>query len=339
MNHSSEKLQYEKLTSFFKYLVGITMSAITLICAVAGFLFWSSGKEMREEFKSKNEELENGLKTMQEDFKLQKETMQLELSKLSEKSNSEIEKTRINAIGEIENIKTYSSNEARSEARNKINEVFTNKNFDDFVAKIAKERMEPQIINLVDKKLSQNEKELIDQAINNIESLDKGRFILAVNYLQTNPQIKLNNIQIQKIINSCKAINDEYKLSIMGILLFKKSELTTDFFTNELEKENNPSQNYAIQYFAFNNIDYNKFEDIIYNIMKRNSESGIYINSIETCRTLNKVYVFKLLNSTVLINLFKRRPAEEVQGTKDNLYNNLKSNFSEKELKSTLLYK
>lgn len=160
MNNSSEKLQYEKLASYFKYLVGITMSAITIVCAVAGFLFWNSGKEMREEFNNKNVELRNDFKAIQEDLKQQKASMQFELSKLSEKSNSEIEKTRINAIGEIENVKTYASSEARLEARNKINEVFNNKNFDDFVAQIAKERMEPQIVNLVDQRLIQNEKEI-----------------------------------------------------------------------------------------------------------------------------------------------------------------------------------
>ncbi len=338
MNHSSEKLQYEKLTSYFKYLVGITMSAITIICAVAGFLFWNSGKEMREEFNTKNEELRNDFKAIQEDLKEQKTTMQFELSKLIEKSNAEIEKTRINAVSEIENVKTYASNEARSEARNKINEVFTNKNFDDFVAKIAKERMEPQIINLVDKRLNQNEKEIINQAINDIESLDKSKFILAINYLQTNPQIKLSDNQIQKIINSSKAINDEYKLSIMGVLLFKKSDLTTDFFSKELENQNNYSEVFAIQYFAFNKIEYNKFEEIIYKIMKKNPESGIYTNSVETCRTINKSYTLRLLNSTLLIDLFKKRPADEVQGSKENMYRNLKNNFTEAELKSTLLY-
>lgn len=156
--------------------------------------------------------------------------------------------------------------------------------------------------------------------------------------MQTNPQIKLNDSQIQKIINSSKAINDEYKLSVMGVLLFKKSDLTTDFFTKELENLNNYSQVYAIQYFAFNKIEYNKFEEIIYNIMRKKPESAIYTSSIETCRAINKSYTFRLLNSTLLIDLFKKRPIEEVKSSKENMYKNLKNNFSEAELKSTLLY-
>lgn len=332
---NDSKQHYESLISLFKFSLGL----FSFFGVAIGYLVYSDGKEMRQELKERKIELNKNVEDMKSDLKEKEKLMRQDLINLSSKIDNQVHSTKQDAIAEIASVKTSATNEARSEARNKINEVFSNKNFDDFVTKIAKERMEPQIINLVDKRLTQNEKELIDEAINNIGSLDKSKSILSISYLQTNPRIKLNDNQIQKIINSIEFADDNYKPSIIGLLLFKKSELTTEFFKKELESVNNLNQNFAIQYFAFNKIDYNTFEEIIYKIIIKNPESGLYINSIEICRPINKSYTLKLLNSIILIDLLKKHSIEEVKYLKEDTYRKLKNSFTEQEINSTLLFK
>ncbi|MEN2413383.1 hypothetical protein [Flavobacterium mesophilum] len=332
---NDSKQHYESLISLFKFSLGL----FSFFGVAIGYLVYSDGKEMRQELKDRKKELEASVADMKSDLVQKEKIMREDWIKLSSQIDNQVKSAKQDAISEIASVKISSTNEARLEARNKINEVFSNKNFDDFVAKIAKERMEPQIVNLVDKRLSQNEKEIINEAVNDIESLDKSKFILAINYLLTSRQIKLTNNQIQKIINATKSIEDDYKASVKAILLFQKSELSTEFFKEELASQNNANENLAIQYFSFNKIDYDTFEEIIYNVMKENQKSAIYLNSIETSRTLNKDYTLKLLNSKILINLYKNHPAEEVQSSKENIYRNLKNNFTEAEIKQTLLFK
>ena len=332
---NDSKSHYESLISLFKFSLGL----FSFFGVAIGYLVYSDGKEMRQELKERKIELNKSVEDMKSDLKQKEQVMRQDLINLSSKIDNQVNSTKQDAITEITNIKTSASNEAKSEARNKINEVFSNKNFDEFVEKIAKERMEPQINNLVDKKLSSNQNILIETAVQNLSSSDRIKLMQGLSYLQLNSSLKLSDNQIKRVISAMEGENLSYRLNYIMILLFRNSEISTDFFKLELESGNSDTQPQAMQYFVYHNIDYNKFSDCLFTLMYKKKDPYIYFNAIEISRNQNKNYLLQLLNSKELVNLlYKYSVSEQANTIKNNIMENLKNNLKENEIKSTYLF-
>src|SRR5437660_5080298 len=48
---SAEEIEYKKITEFLKYLVGVASGTIVALAGIAGLLFWSSMRDLREDAK------------------------------------------------------------------------------------------------------------------------------------------------------------------------------------------------------------------------------------------------------------------------------------------------
>lgn len=337
---SNEKNLYESLTSYFKYLVTITIGAISILGVFAGYFFYSNGQEMREdlkgqrlEVKEKVEEMKTALKDQKQEFETQKLLMVEELNKLSQKTNSEIDATRTTAISEISNIKGVAARLAETEARKKINELFDNKNFDQYVSDIAKERMEPQINNLVDKKILLNQNAAINELVNDLSSTDRYKSIPASTYLTNNLHIKLSEEQINKIIHDMDKVSKDARSNMIYVLVGRKSPSSTKFFAKEIEDNDNIENLEALDYFMYNDIDFNIFSDALYSNMKSKHNSKNYHSTVLRASTSNRTFTLNLLNDKRLVDLyFALVNNVNLDTEQKNLMNILKQNYPEKEI-------
>ncbi|MBK0370716.1 YtxH domain-containing protein [Flavobacterium agrisoli] len=346
----NEKILYESLTSYFKYLVSITIGAITILGAFAGYLFYSNGQEMREdlrlqkaELKENVEEMKTTLAEQKKNFEVQKTDIKEQLILLSQRVNSEINETSSAAIKEVSNIKVVASSLAESEAKKKINEVFDNKNFDQFVEKIAKDRMEPQINNLVDKKIAINETIQINNSLINLSSNDKVKSINASNYLQSNSQIKLSNSQISKIVSDMDKVDLSTRNNMIFAIILRKSQASTEFFTRELGNSatNTLNETYCFQYFLYNDIDYNIFSDAMYKAMLKKTEGyNTYYSSILISKDQNKRFALNLLNDKKLVDLYLKLLPESYRDILTSTFlEDLSQVFNRKDILETVLFK
>ncbi|WP_308132010.1 hypothetical protein [uncultured Flavobacterium sp.] len=345
---NNEKEHYRSLIDLFKF----ALSLLSVFGIIIGYIVYSDGKEMRQDQKERRIELESNFKDMKQDLEkqkaehknellLQKSEMESDRERLTKRFEDEINWTKAQAIYEIANVKTTSKEIAQTEAKKKINEVFDNKNFDDYVAKIAEERMKPQINDLVDKKLTANINVLIEDAIQNLYSPDMNKFMEGIAYLQINRHIKLTELQIQKIIKATNNINKDYRPGVIAILLFKESQSSTNFFIKELQSENNMSQLFSLQYFAYNNI-YAPLSDALYSIISKHSDLyGLYFNAIEASSGINQQHTMSLLNSKQLVDLiYPNIPKEQLQYHKENTLRILKDkDFKEERIISSYFFK
>lgn len=346
----NEKILYDSLTSYFKYLVSITIGAITILGAFAGYFFYSNGQEMREEIrlqkaevKENVEEMKRTLADQKKDFEAQKVDIKEQLISLSQRINSQINETSSAAIKEVSNIKNVASSLAQSEAKKKINEVFDNKNFDQFVEKIAKDRMEPQINNLVDKKIALNETAQINNSLVNLSSSDKVKSINASNYLQSNSHIKLSDSQISKIILDMDKVDLPTRITMIFTIMLRKSQPSTEFFTTELGNcaTNTMNEDYCLRYFLYNDIDYNIFSDAIYKAMSKKKDGyNTYYSSIQLSKDQNKRFALNLLNDRKLVDQYlKLLPESYREGLTSNFLDDLSQVFNKKDLLQTVLFK
>jgi hypothetical protein len=316
---NDEKAHYQSLISLHKYTITLATSIITIIGIGVGLITYSNGQEMREDIQLQKEENNRKLDRLTTEIDKYKD----KIDKLSEKVNRDVDRTRTDAINEIGNIKVTSSFLAQQEARKKINEVFEYKNFDDFVNKIAQERIEPKINKLVDNKIIQNEELQIENALKNLASSEYLQFNKGVAFLNFNQNIQLTENQIKTIINIFKrsTTSEDNQYQIAGILHTKKSENCTLFFKELIftEEYNHTLTQYSIKYFLVNNLEhafFSKYVDYIIN-QSNNHPTNTFINILSTASQISVSHTRYLINDKNLVNqLFNQKERQYFDGMK-----------------------
>jgi hypothetical protein len=120
---SLAEIEYKSLNSYFERILKLTLLMITVVLAVAGTFLWRSSSDAK----------------------------------------SSIEVTRIEAAREIENVGKQSSEIARTEARQRIDEAFEKENVQQMIERVARERVDTAVDRQIDKNLSARIKGLQDE--------------------------------------------------------------------------------------------------------------------------------------------------------------------------------
>ncbi|PWB18292.1 hypothetical protein, partial [Flavobacterium sp. HTF] len=303
---NNQKAHYDSLISLFKYLITLSIAILTLIAGVITWLTWSNGKEMREDLNKEKVEIKKELQDLKNEVKENENKVIKNLNKLTERVNGDIDETRKDALNEISNIKDAASVLAEQEARRKINDVFENKNFDDFVVKIAQERIEPRVRTIVDETMASLSKVETQNAIDNLTSNDISKEELGWSYFSTNIAIKLNNTQQNQLVRAYESKNTKVNpKSYFAIILQRtKSDIATKFFKEVLSTETYSKQNtnVAISYFIAHNIEHEFLEQYIIKQMEEsNSPQDIYYMFVFSSTWLSENYTAYLLNNRNLV--------------------------------------
>ncbi len=339
-NFSNEKEHYQSLTSLFKYSVTLVSSLIVIIGGIAGYVTYNNGKEMRDDLKDEKKELQNSVNEMKSDLKAQKEELSLKEDMLNKKvlelmavTRDDINNTKQAAVGQIAGIKDI----ATTEARGRIDQVFKDKNFDQFVEKVAQERMEPRIQKIVDLKIDNMENAKVDRInleIGNLSSTDRNKFRSACAYLQNNLDKKFSDEQIQKIIIVVRNLTDaESVLAIHNILILQKSNIIERFFKDELLKgitSVSDVSNIEMTYLMSSELEQDL--SFYFEVLKKSPRpeeilQNMFLNSF----TVNKEFFPHLLNSKYIVDsMYASFGKEQIERCKVSIW----SYFSKEQIKS-----
>ena len=310
---SNEKLHYESLISLFKYAVTVLISLIGMVGLIIGYLTYSNGQEMRESMDAERKSFNDNINEMKTDLKEKEREMQAREKVLQEKIEENIKESRElvistgnQAIYQIGVIKDEATQIAKIEAQNKINKVFDDKNFDEFVSQIAKNRIEPQINSMVDIKIEKFNVDDINLILDLIESKDDEKVSAATNYLTSKPNRKLNNAQVERIllILSDNSINVDSRMEIANVLQEYKSPQIINFFKSQLLPGKSLIYDSALHYLLRSNIpqDFKLYSEFIEKLPDKNT---ILSNFVYYART-DKQELLSILNSTEIVNVLIR---------------------------------
>jgi hypothetical protein len=221
----SKKIEekYEKLIGYFKYLITITGSAITIIVAVALYFTYNNLSDLRKEVKESTTEYKETIK---------------EFNSYAQKA---IDQTQTQSNNQIALISTEAKQLALTAAKEKIDQTFERENIDKLIEEAAERKLGKEIDVIVNKKLSEAIK-ITDEQLNIIPDLilsaDKVRWgdRKALDYLDSiqrvtdNPKIK----QLIKIIIGGKIV--DYNNSITQIMSDLKYKSPIDLLSDNDKK-------------------------------------------------------------------------------------------------------
>ena len=301
---NDEKEHYKSLTSLAKWIVSILAAIFTLF----GISTYLDGQRLREASEQRTKDLNEEIKEMRAEMKAELKEEKIEFrdtkQELEDKLEKEISQTRQQALSEISSIKIVAKTIAENEAKSKINEVFDRKNIDEYIVRIAMERIENNIYNLVDNRFDKNADETTEHAIVSLESNDK--FVQAGGYLYfiQNQYIKLADSQYKRIIQS---LSDKPEQQILSqILLTRIHPLSTEHFKNLLldYDADGIARIFALQYFVVHELEYDFVLDYIYKSVK----AGRFtiqepISSVQS----HPKFIAQVLNSTKIVDLQKSK--------------------------------
>ncbi|MBO9732402.1 MAG: hypothetical protein J7623_27420 [Chitinophaga sp.] len=305
---SQEKLHYDSLISLFKYCVGV----FTVIGVVIGWLAYNNGQEMRQAMKEERKEMEERIKEMKGDLRLQEmdllkkeEEMKKEVLKLVETTGSEVKNTRELAVAQIGSIQGV----ATTQARNRIDEIFRNNNFESFVENVARERIEPRINEIVDSKfdsLDDVKMRKVDELISELANSNLAIQRRSLSALQLNFNTRFTETQIKNIISALdeKKISSSLERTVCAMLLGQNSPFINDFFKRRL------LAGYADEASIESGLTYtmlNKEPMSFYlSVLKAFNETFIYNNFIVYSQLVDKKMTVEFLNNKPLVDLVLR---------------------------------
>ncbi|MEO6302207.1 MAG: hypothetical protein ABIP51_03435 [Bacteroidia bacterium] len=230
------KFEYDRLISYFKYLVTITMGAIAIVVGVVVYFTYKDAKEFKAELKEKEEKLEsilNGEKNkMKEDIREIKE----KYKETENEFKAEVRATKTDAVNQISIIKGEAIQTAKTAANDEIEKTFRDNNIDSFIVKVAKKHMDPQVTKAI---LDERDRK-IEDAIFKMEGSDIYEMNIASLLLNTNLQYPLKQIHIDKLIELCKSNKNVFMNPyICSALSYQKNNSkVTEFFEYIIVREN-----------------------------------------------------------------------------------------------------
>lgn len=307
------QIEYDKLTSFFKYLVTISTAAIALVFA----LTFKSTSDFRDDFKERE-------RKMDEDLEKEKISMKEELARLhvdykdTEKELREKVKAAENDIViQLNHVKKDAIYTAQIAANNAIENVFKANNIDSFIINVAKQHIKPLI--------EEDRIKKVDDAIDNLRTDDPYQQASAFLVINNNLSYKLTKNQISKLISNYKTKNNDPSAGYYNVapLLYEQDKEVYDFI--EYVIQNKPQGlviNAVFQYISKSKHKYS-MNSVINMAQKNEHKDSFYINFIQSI-SINPIYDVKdFLNNEELVNTI-------INDLQDNeiisLYNQLQSN-------------
>jgi hypothetical protein len=328
---NEQKEHYESLISLFKYSISLITVLISIIGFTVSYITYTNGKDMREDFNQQKIDLKANISDMrarmlesEAELKTRQAQVQNNIKDLVIQTRDEVELTKSLAISQIGNIKTM----ATDQARERIDQVFKDRNFDQFVEVVAKKRMEPQIQEMVDRKIKQIEhldKDRLDQSITDLASNDQSIWQLAIDRINTSPYQKISENQYSRIIDIVdkKREDNNFRAHVNVILLYKDSPVLDKHFQRLIIDQgfDRTSRVSAINYFMKTG----KKQDLEFykEVLKRNQDPFLYSEFIVVAMTINKELTLALLNDKPIVDFVKLRLSDEqLQRTKETLISN-----------------
>ena len=211
---SEEEKHYRSLIDLFKYCVTFAGILFTAIAFWVSYVTYKDGQEMRTDRKEARKEILDNLKEMKDEIRSERERMdqkanqsreelaarekelsdkQTELensiANLINRSTQEISATKGDALRQIAGVKNEATTIARTEAKNRINEVFQTQNLEGFIETVAKDKLEPKIQNLINKSSvgfenQINESQLLSRLTSGIRDPDNGYVVYLLDSLK-----------------------------------------------------------------------------------------------------------------------------------------------------------
>ena len=209
-NFSDQEQHYKSLIELFKYSVTFAGILFTVIAFVVGFITFKDGQEMRNSEEKARQEIRDNLKEMRTEIREERDRMEQKsaqskaelsdkekelmatVSNLIQSTNRDINATRVDAIHQISGVKNEATTAARIEAKNRINEVFKEKNLEPFIETVAKDRLEPKVKQFVDKQFKDfdnnlvgqiNDAQLLSQVSNGLMNTQNGYHVIMLDSL------------------------------------------------------------------------------------------------------------------------------------------------------------
>lgn len=201
---TKDENSFDKLISYFKYLVTITSGAITIIVGVSLYFTYNNLSDFRKEAKESANEYKETIK------------------ELNQYAQNAIDKTQENTNKQISLITIEAKQLALTAAKEKIDETFESKNINLLIEDAASRKLDKEIDLLVNKKLIEANK-IIENQINIIPNLilstDKMRWGSKEAYLyldsiyQNNKDIRIKNLAKNIIDSKTKDYDNALKES------------------------------------------------------------------------------------------------------------------------------
>ncbi|GGH59690.1 uncharacterized Zn finger protein (UPF0148 family) [Filimonas zeae] len=238
---NDQKQHYESLISLFKYCVTIIGLLITVFGGVVSYVVQTNGEDFKKELKEQRERQENSLNKMKDELEKEKDKLEKKsgdlvanIEFLKIRTEAKVDQTRSEALNELSNVKDI----AAAEAKNRIEDVFVERNLDGYIVKVAKERYDEKVAKIVNEQFAAKRKELfskLEHAVDDMNSEDKiiGRDAVAT---LTFNRSELNDDLLDKIGKQVLSgkVSDEMKPSVVGILASFKNEIVHEFFKSYL---------------------------------------------------------------------------------------------------------
>jgi len=341
---NDEREHYKSLISLFKYSVTIITTVITLIGGALAWITYSNGQEMREAMQQEKENLKSEVAEMKAEVGEERERLQ----NLEKEMFSNVYYVRNQTDQQISVIRDEASVMAKTEARNRIDQVFKDNNFEGFVEDVARDRMEPQIKDLVDKNmqafLDKVQKEKIDNAIAQITEGDMQDITIGLQSLQLTifQGVFLSDDQIIRVLSFAERddVVKELRWSICPVLAYQKvNPLIDEFFILGLSETNINStlRTYAMMYFLRTNIGVTTYQKIIERAANKIEMFQIVVANVSQA---DKPLAIEILNSKKIVDIACEGVKKDEQiNLRQNIFNNLVSNGVDSfEVKKTFFF-
>lgn len=325
------KIEYDRLISFFKYLLGIVVGAITIVVAVVVSFTYKDASEYRKELKEREEKLENR-------FKEDRESMKTEMKGLKEDYKEKLKLTQNEAIAQIGSIRNDAVQTAKSAANEKIEETFKNGNINALVIDVAKKYMEPEVTRMI---LEERDKK-IDDAIAKMETGDVYDGNAGSLVLNTNLQYGFNKEQIDKLINLYKSKKNVAMNGYVcsALLREKNNKEVVQFFEYILnyEKEDLESRDIAIGFILTSKIRTN-FNFFLETIRMAQDKYQIFMTYAKYSAQSSTFSPLEFLDSKEIVDLgLKDLKGDQLKSVGQVVLDYVKSKLSESEIKKTYFY-
>jgi hypothetical protein len=245
------KGHYESLITLFKYAIGSLTLLIALVGSIIGYTTYSDGKEMRASIREQQRDLRQSMDAITQ----KEQEMQKLLLELVKTTREEVAATGDRAISQIKAVRDESTSIARVEARKRIEQVFEENKIEDFIVQVAKESLEPEVQQIVEKKIVEISQKRFEKAMADLQSNNPQRIELAYFYISNADPLEWKEEQVMRIIEVLRKLSDKshFKTDICLYLALTRSPLVDEFLTQELtNKPNETIGNYAAHYLIRN---------------------------------------------------------------------------------------
>lgn len=155
-NKSNEQIHYESITNYFKYLVGITATAITILAGVAIFFTFNNISELRNEVKNNSVEIK-------EEITRNLKGVENEIGEVKSSAVSTIETIQRQANNEIESFKNKIQTNVTDETKSRVDQAFEENSIRELVEKTAEEKLREQLDEIVKEQVQRSQENLEKQ--------------------------------------------------------------------------------------------------------------------------------------------------------------------------------